>query len=399
MKLLWLLTVLMCSMYAVAQEKRSDIRKICEQAVAAYEDGEYEKALGLANRCLEEDPGAMEMYITRASVREQLKDYRGALTDYGIYNDRFPDQPDVLYSLGILRYQLGFYEQARVDFVRLLSVQKGVTNAVFFRIGASAAGTSQVTTQATGMQPLVFNYLGMTETRLRNYRAAITWLDSAILLQKNEPDFFVNRGIARHAAGDSTAISDFQHALKLNSGHAAARANIAKLSRDAGKTEASMDEIEKAIDSDSSMLHPYLARAFQRMEGGYLKGALEDYNRALEIESKDPEIWLNRGQVKEKLSDFRGAFADYTQAIELNEKFDKAWLSRGNVLIKLGRYKEASEDYTVALTFHPEYPYAYYNRAIAFQRMKQYAHACDDLKKAASLGYAVPEKLSKEVCK
>ncbi len=64
------------------------------------------------------------------------------------------------------------------------------------------------------------------------------------------------------------------------------------------------------------MLHPYLNRAFQRMEGGYYKGAIEDYDRALEIDSTNAEIWLNRGIAREKSNDLKGAFADYTIAIE-----------------------------------------------------------------------------------
>jgi tetratricopeptide (TPR) repeat protein len=249
------------------------------------------------------------------------------------------------------------------------------------------------------MEAVIYNYLGLTDTRLQRYPEAVKWLDSAVFLQKKEPDYYVNRGIARHAMGDSTAIADFQYALTLNPDHVAARANIANLKHSSGAVQDSMDEIEKAFESDSSMLHPYLARAYQRMEGGYYKGALEDYDRALEMETHNPEIWLNRGIVKEKLNDFKGAFADYTQAIELDEKNEKAWLNRGNVLLKLGRYKEASEDYSVAITFHPDYAFAYYNRAIALQRQKLTTPACEDLHKAEALGYKVADKVKKEICK
>lgn len=399
MKSFLTLTILVCSMYAGAQEKRSEVRKICEQARTAFENADYADALALANKCLEEDPGNMETYITRASTREQLKDLQGALTDYSIYNDHNPDQPDVLFSLATLRYTLGFYDQAKRDLLRLLKLQSGETNTIYFRIGASASGSNQVTSKASGMEALIFNYLGLIDTKLQHYPEAVKWLDSAITIQAKEPDYYVNRGIARHAMGDTTAVADFQKALVINPDHVAARANIANLQHSKGATQDSMDEIEKAIESDSSMLHPYLARAYQRMEGGYYKGALDDYNHALEIEPRDAEIWLNRGIVKEKLNDFKGAFSDYTQAIELNEKYDKAWLNRGNVLLKLGRFKEASEDYTVALTFYPDYAIAYYNRAIAYQRQKQNQLACTDLTKAESLGYKPTEKVKKEICK
>ncbi len=153
----------------------------------------------------------------------------------------------------------------------------------------------------------------MVDTKLRNYKEAIVWLDSAIALQQKEADFYVNRGIAKEAMKDTMAYKDYERALVINPEHAAARANLANLKRNSGDQQGSMDQIERAIESDSSMLHPYLTRAFQRMEGGYYKGAIEDYDRALEIDSTNAEIWLNRGIAREKSNDLNGAFGQTIQ--------------------------------------------------------------------------------------
>jgi tetratricopeptide (TPR) repeat protein len=224
-------------------------------------------------------------------------------------------------------------------------------------------------------------------------------LDSAIHLREKEADYFVNRGIAKEAMNDSSAMQDYQTAIALRPDHTVALHNIAVLKRKSGKSAASENDLDKAIESDSSMLYPYLERAYQRMEGGYYKGALEDYDRALEIQNRDPEIWLNRGHVKEKLNDLKGAYSDYTKAITLDEKFDKAWLNRGNVLSRQGRTEDAIEDYTAAITFNPDYAAAFYNRAIARQKIKQFTEACQDIKQAEVMGLVVPEKMKKELCK
>lgn len=399
MRILWIITIALSATYAGAQERRVDTRKICEQGMEAYNNANYKDALSLLNKCLQENPANTEAYLTRAATREQLEDLQGANTDYSIYLELKPDQPEVLYSAATLRYRLGMYEQSKQDFLKLLTLSPGETTAIYFNKSASVSGTNQITTAPSSIKPLVFNYLGLVETKLNNYEAAIHWLDSAISLQGKEADYYVNRGIAKEKIQDTTAFSDYKKALMLNPEHTAARHNIASLKRNSGDTAESLDQLEKAIESDSSMLYPYLARAYQRMEGGYYKGALEDYDRALKINDKDPEIWLNRGIVKEKLNDLKGAFSDYTMAIELDEKYEKAWLNRGNVLSKQGRYKEASEDYTVAITFNPEYAFAFYNRAIARQKQKQTAEACEDLQKAESLGFVVTEKVKKEICK
>jgi tetratricopeptide (TPR) repeat protein len=382
-----------------AQDKRADSKKLYEQGEAAHNAGNYKLALEYLNKCLQESPGFADAYFTRGSAREQLDDLKGANTDYNIYLELKPDQPEALFSRATVRYQLGLYDQAKADLLKLLTLPPGETQTIFFNQSASASGSNQILTAQGNIKPQIFNYLGLVETKLGNYQSAITWLDSAIQLKSREADYFVNRGIAKEGLNDITAMQDYQTALSLHPDHALALHNIAALKRKKGESSTMEDELEKAIESDSSMLYPYLERAFQRMEGGFYKGALEDYDRALEIQPKDPEIWLNRGHVREKLDDLKGAYSDYTKAIELNEKFEKAWLNRGNVLSKQGRIEEAIEDYTVAITFNPDYAAAFYNRSIARQRAKKSAEACQDLKKAESLGLAVTEKMKKEICK
>lgn len=399
MKLYFTFTFFLIAAWVLGQDKRVDARKLYEQGEAAHDAGNYKQALEFFNRCIRENPSFTEAYFTRASTREQLQDLSGANTDYSIYLELKPDQIDALFSRATIRYQLGLYEQSKEDLLKLLKLPVGETQTILYNRSPSVSGSNQITTMQGTILPQLFNYLGLVETKLGNFQAAITWLDSALQLQQKEPDYYVNRGIAKEALNDSTAVQDYERAISIRGDHSAALHNLAVLRRKKGESVNASDYLEKAIESDSSMLYPYLERAAQRMESGYYKGALEDYERALKIFDKDPKIWLNRGLVKEKLNDLKGAYSDYTKAIELDEKFDKAWLNRGNVLSKQGRTEEAIEDYTVAITFSPEYSVAFYNRAIARQKLKQTVEACQDLQKAESLGLAVGEKMKKEICK
>lgn len=385
--------------FAVAQDKRANSKALYEQGENAHNSGDYKLALELLNRCIQADPSLAEPYFTRGTTRERLQDLSGAHTDYNIYLELRPDQSEALFSRATVRYRLGLYEQAKEDFLKLLVLPPGETQTIFFNLSASKSGSNQVMTTQGDIKPQIFNYLGLVETKLNNPKAAVTWLDSAIHLHGKNADYYVNRGIAKEGLNDTTAMQDYKTALSFKPDHTLALHNIAVLKRKKGEAVDVNDALEKAIESDSSMLYPYLERAYQRMEGGYYKGALEDYDRALKIFDKDPEIWLNRGHVKEKLNDLKGAYSDYTKAIELNEKFDKAWLNRANVLSKLGRPQDAVDDYTVAITFNPDYAAAFFNRAIARHKLKQSGEACLDLKKAESLGLVINEKMKNEMCK
>jgi tetratricopeptide (TPR) repeat protein len=391
--------LLTSNVFAQGQSKSESASQFFEQGEMLLNKGNYPGALEQFNNCLQESPGYSEAYLNRAYVKQQLRDNEGANTDLSIYLEQKPDQPEALFSRATIRYQLAKYGQAKEDLLKLLTLEAGETNTVYFKKpAASTSGVNQMITSKSGFKPQVFNYLGLVDIQLKKYSSAIVWMDSALALEPDQPDYYVNRGVAKEGMDDATAVADYKKALAIKPDHAMALKNLSILSRKHGDETNANDQLEQAIDSDSSMLYPYLERAYLRIEGGYYKGAVEDYTRALAISDKDPEIWFNRGLAREKLKDWIGANEDYTKAIELDEKLDKAWLSRGNVLMKQAKYKEAIEDYTVAITFRPDYALAYYNRAIAKEKLKLNADACIDLKRAIELGSKVDDKMKAKIC-
>ena len=384
--------VLACWLPLYGQSSGSEL---VERADKFQRQGNYEEAIALYSQALSANPGLVDAYVGRARAREMIRDHAGAVTDYSIYLELHPDNFDILLARANARYRLGHFLQALADYKRLLTLPPGETNVVMFQRSASPKGTRQITTAQSDLRPSLYNYIGLTSYKLEDYTQALAWLDSAILLQPREADYYVNRGMVYEKTSIEKAIADYEHALEIDSGHTQALSNLGVLRARSGDGS---DYFDKAIESDESMLQPYLERAYHRMQGGFFKGALEDYNSALAIEKSDPEIWLNRGFVKERLNDPKGAYADYTEALRLKEDFGKAWLNRGNVLSKLGRYDEAAKDYTNALVYDPDYGPAYYNRAIAYEKLKRKNDACRDLLKAKEAGVEVDPKLQSAVC-
>ena len=369
-----------------------------EGAEAAYNEDRYADALTILDECLKLYPGYFEAYSLRGSVKEVLKDHDGALTDYSIYLEQFPEHLPVLMSRAILRYKIGFYDQAKEDLNKLLTMDPSETNTVFYRQNMSVGGRNPVMTPESGHKSYIYNYLGLTEAKQKDHKKAIAYYDSALTLNPSEPDYFVNRGLSKEVVGDSTATADYERALKLNYRHTLAQHNLNALKAKQRQTMTYEDRLTETIEQDSTMLYPYLERAQQRFEGGYYKGAAEDYTQALEIDSRDAEIWLGRGLAREKLKDFEGAFSDYTKAIDLKEDFFKAWINRGNVLFKLERYNDAIDDFNVALIYQANYAPAIYNRAMAKVKMKNRAGACEDLKLAERLGMEIEAKVRSKIC-
>lgn len=398
LRISFLMLFLLGGLMAHGQDKPKKAFELFAEAEAAYNGDKYPQALEILNECLKQYPGYFEAYSLRGSVKEILKDNDGALTDYSIYLEQFPEHLSVLMSRAILRYKIGFYDQAREDFFRLLGMNPSETNTVFYRQNMTLGDRNPVMTPESGHKSYIYNYLGLTEARLKDHRAAIAFYDTALRHNPNEADYFVNRGLSKEAVKDSTAAGDYEQALKLNYNHTLARHNLKALKAKQRQTITFEDRLTQTINEDSTMLYPYLERALQRFEGGYYKGAAEDYSMALEIDPGDEEIWLGRGLAREKLKDFEGAFSDYTRAIDIREDFFKAWINRGNVLFKLERYNDAIEDFNVALIYQSNYAPAIYNRAMAKIKMKNKRGACEDLKLAEGLGMEIEAKVKSKIC-
>jgi tetratricopeptide (TPR) repeat protein len=400
-RILCVILLMLSAVIVFSQGKPKKPYVLHEEAENAFNSGKYQDALQLLDACLKENPGYMDAYPLRASVREQLKDDAGALTDYSIYLEKFPDHREILINRAILRYKIGFYEQAKEDFQRLLLLPaSGETNAVFFKKSVTVGdrGPMMTMTSQGNHSSYIYNYMGLTESKLKNFSVAKSYFDSAIRVNEWEADYFVNRGLAKESLNDSTAFLDYERALRLNPDHTLAKHNLKALQSKRSSAESVEERLTQTIEADSTMLYPYLERAQQRYESKYYEGAAEDYSRALEIDDRNVEIWLGRGLAREKMKDYKGAFSDYTKAIELKDNYAKAWLNRGNVLLKQERYEDAIEDYNVALVYQPDYSIAFYNRAMAKVRLKRNEEACADLKQAEGLGMSVDEKVKSKTC-
>jgi tetratricopeptide (TPR) repeat protein len=392
-----LLMVMAVAHTALAQD-RDNPRLLYNEALLAHDAGRYGEALTLLNQCLKTNPGMIEAYYARGSAREQLNDPAGALTDYSIYLEKHDDDTEAHLARGILHFRQGHFDLARADFVALLTLPFKPTNTVFYRQSPSGRGTDQIITVQSGGKAYLLNYIGLCESKLKHFPTAISYFDSALVLEPKGADYYVNRGIAKEGLGDTTARGDYVKALALDPTHGIAQHNLSVLKSKKGDKAAAEDMLSDMIEGDSTMFYAYVQRGYQRLEAGYYKGAVEDYTGALRLDQSDPELYLARGIAREKLKDYEGAFSDYTSAIALRENMEKAWLNRGNVLSKLNRLQDAIEDYTVAITYVSDFAAAFYNRGIARYKLKQYTEACADVTRAEQLGFQGDARTKQRIC-
>jgi len=384
--------------YWGASGQKKDATYFFQKGEDAMDVQNYKTALAHFNECLRLDPYYMEAYYSRAQVREGLGDSKGALTDFSIYLESKPQNTDALFSRAQLRYQYKQWAVAREDFLKLLSLPPGETKSVFF--APNKEGGTAISTTQSNMTSTILNYLGMVDTKLKNYKSAIHFLDSAIKLESKNSELFVNRGWAYQEMLDTVkATADYQNALSLNPEGSLARHNLASLTAKKGNLKEGEKLLTEAIERNPEEPHFLVARAINYTAQGDYTKALLDYNTAIPLDVADADAWMRRGSVKMKLKDLNGALSDYTQSIKLKDNNEKVWLLRGDLMVQLNKIKDAIEDYTVAITHKPDYGIAYYHRGIAKQRSGNLKEACEDLKQAQSLKTKVDDKSIALSCK
>jgi len=134
------------------------------------------------------------------------------------------------------------------------------------------------------------------------------------------------------------------------------------------KTDAAIQELNRAADLDPGYALTYSHRGDAWAEKRDMPKALADYTRALEIDPRYAAAYLHRGIAYAKQSQFHKAVEDYSRALDLNPQYHQALYSRGNAYSETGRFDQALADYDQLLTLDPGYGHAYVRKGLACEK-------------------------------
>lgn len=185
------------------------------------------------------------------------------------------------------------------------------------------------------------------------YQEAIRELTQLFVMDKNNADAYLLRGICYSASGDvKSAGADYN----------------------------------KAIELSPTTGRYYYNRGLYYNYQGKTKKALKDYNKAIEFDPNAPSAYYNRAIIYDNEKDYAKSIPDYTKAIELAPDNADMYNNRGLAYKNSNQLEKAINDYSKAIEINPDYSMAYYNRARVKGHLGDIAGACDDFKIAADLG-------------
>ena len=428
---------------AELERRQREAVRLLSEASAAFEKGDYERALGLVSKSLtlNETEEARRLYedcsgriaerkqrdaarkkaeeiLKRlslvASLEEKLKVYDDAIRAAPFWQKLYLDKGELLKRNNRYEEAVKVFEKA-VELAREQGERSGEAVA-HFHIGmilweegrggliAGEGSVKETVRDAVKVREALrhFKKVGELLPDVRNpmtlfaeameadqrgeYDRAIELLSEAI---KRKPDFaygFYNRGNVWADKGElDKAITDYNKAIELDPKLAAAFNNRGVAWANKGDYDRAIEDYTKAIELDPKLWQAFYSRGNAWCKRGELGKAIADYNKAIQLNPKLAEAFYNRGVAWAERGEFDKAIADYTKAIELSPRDAEAFNNRGVAWYKKGEFDRAIADYTKAIELNRQDADVFYNRGVAWAEKGEFDRAIADYTKALEL--------------
>ncbi len=366
--------------------------------IEAFEKNDLDLSFSLLDSWLRDHPNDGEVYLYRARILNQFKDYSLSDIDYTAYLSFFPNHGEVYMERGRTRYQNGLFAQAKQDFESYISLPRGETSQVIYRKSSSGTGFSQIFTPQSLNHGQAYYHLGLCSIAMKEFSQALIYLDSALVNQPDEPDFYSEKGKALALIGKkSEAKLAYETALALNPDHYLSRQRLIFLTK--STDEKALEELTRSIAALPVHPEPFKQRGYYRLTHKDPSGAKDDFLQALTLAPDDSQLWFYLGTSWASLKNFRESEKAFGKALEIDPRNPEYLLHRGQSRYKINELQSALADFTLMTFYDPDDARGYYHRGITLHRISGSKSACQDLAKAKSLG--MPEALSiwEKICK
>lgn len=210
---------------------------------------------------------------------------------------------------------------------------------------------------------IVFYYLGSYHFHLGKYEQALHYLDTAIVLNPQQPDYYATRGDVYYEMWLlDNAWSDYLQAIQLNAKNFYAHIGIGKIYSDSLQLEPALEYFTRAIDIAAANDHPGIFFAYNgRGWAHYLMG---EYDNAL--------------------ADFAEAIRTYTP-VSLYYNFPFPYNGRGWTYFDLGELDQAITNFLLASEMNPQFFDYQFGVCIAQVEKGEFPQALVNCRKAYAL--------------
>jgi len=280
---------------------QNDPREDFKFAKFNYDKGKFEEALKFLDEALDEDDQYINAYYLRAETYYELGQYYNAILDI---NRIFKIDNTINSSTGAYYLTRGKSFLAIDDFSN--------ANADFLQSKSYSSS-----------DPFVHYYMAKLRYKTRQYTEALQELDTAIMIDQNNPSF--------HALRAEIKIDHYDPVIGSE------------------EYQDILSDINIAIALDDQNHEYYRIRGEFLKAMGEMEQAMEDFDSMIRLSPREDNAYTNRGLLKMSQYEYRGAALDFTKSILLNPELECNYRYRGLCYNNLNNLSEAYKDFSKSI--------------------------------------------------
>jgi len=298
LKSLLILLLYLSGFQALAQE---DPRESFKFAKFNYDKGKYEEALKFLDNAIDADDEYINAYYLRAETYYELAQYYNAILDINKL------------------FNLEKVESASTSEFYI------VRGKAFLAIDdfSNANSDLEKSKSYSNKNPYSHYYLAKLRNKTNNVEKALLEIDSALMIDRNNPAF--------HALRAEIRIGHYDPVIGSK------------------KYQEILSDINKAIALDDKNQEYYRIRGEFLKDMGEMEKAMEDFDSMIRLSPKEDNAYTNRGLLKMNQYQYRGAALDFTKSILLNPEIESNYRYRGLCYNNLNNLGGAYKDFTKSI--------------------------------------------------
>lgn len=327
---------------SLSQEQTQSLDK----AMAAYQSGEYDRAIAITDTLLKSTPKQGKALHIRASSRVELGIQTG---NAAMIRDGVADARE---SIGATQSkQPGYY----------LPYLFGMTN------------------------------LSMIEDQTKHAQDSINVstqiLDRLKMSDEDRANILYQRGLANLQINDTIdlGVSDFKAALNLVPKHIPSLTAMADTYAMSGKNDEALVAFNKFVEAHPEMPIAYNNRGMFYKQLDKKEEALTDFAKAIQLEPKFFVAHINHGYMLMELDRAVEAEKDFTMALSLQADNPSVLALRANAKLRQGKADSAIADYKKAIEIFPKNPMTHADLGFAYFFLKKYDEAFTQFDQAINI--------------
>jgi len=195
-------------------------------------------------------------------------------------------------------------------------------------------------------QPQVLYLLGLANHQRGNLDAAVHWYGRAIALQPDYTDAHNNLGALMVQQGHlQQATVHYQAALQTNPNNPRVHTNLGVILQQLGQIDGAISHYQTAIDLEPNLAAAHTNLGHALKEVGQLKTAITHYKIAQQLMPTNPEAYRDLGDALQEQGKFEEALEIYNRAIALVPNHIELLGSRIRALLISGNLQEGFIEY------------------------------------------------------